>query len=459
MRRNIIILVYLALFLQTNLFAQMQGIVNSSERELSTFQPYVNTVKVEKYSDNIILTLCKDVNSGYFYFIKTETGSSNVTYSELSRNFNVYDFKVFGEYIYFCGQNSNNTYGFIAKISFSNLFSGGNFDYYEIQPTKIVYELEVYNNKTTESNDIVALGTDNAGTYFCINYNTNATTMYDIYPTQTHVLQSVTQTDNFIGVVFSDPLTNEFGVMRHLKNNIPTIQSQTWRFAYLGHKWIDLKPENRTYAYLSEAIDETDEILVVTSVDYDDSNPNVPAYYDRTVNIYRIDLSTLQLQTTQVILTEGKPYIKDMVYAPYNKSLNIITNVQIGDNVSGFPYCCEADIDIIYQIDVDAITPYNASYVIPYNSIAFTELINSITKYDNGYYIVAGKSNTSNQLYWFDRFLPNNNPSCYAEWTTKVFFDPDVPLGTINYNPISILKIESISKVSTSSSKYIETCP
>ena len=278
----------------------MQGVITSStEREVLNIEPVVNTIKVKKYSDRKIITLCKDNTTGCYCFVKTETGTTSVNYGILPSNFEVYDFKILGENIYFCGQyNTNNTtHGFIANISYNALFTGGNFDYDEIPQTFLVYELEVYYNKVTDSDDIVALGTNSTSTtYYCINYNTSLSlSNYNLFHTQ-RVLQSITQTENYIGIVASYPATNEFEIIRFLKNSLYTNQGQTWQFAYSGYKWIDLRPENRTYAYLSEAIDDTDEMLVATSVDYHGTHPDIGLTLNcRTVNVYKIELSTLQL--------------------------------------------------------------------------------------------------------------------------------------------------------------------
>lgn len=418
----------------------MQGVITSStEREVLNIEPVVNTIKVKKYSDNVIITLCKDNTTGYFCFLKTETGSTSVDYGILPSNFEVYDFKILGENIYFCGYDGR--FGFIGKISFNTLFTGGNFDYYEIPQTSVVYELEVYYNKETESDDIVALGTNSTSTiYYCINYNTsNALSSYEIYPTL-KVLQSITQTENYIGVIVSDPLTNEFGVIRHQKNNISNLQGQTWQFAYSGYKWIDLRPENRTYAYLSEAIDDTDEILVATSVDYHGTHPDIGFTLNcRTVNVYKIELSTLQLLSTQVIPTEGKPYLKDMVFIPNNETLDIVTNVQIGDMFGGFPYCCAFDIDIIYNVSENVATLYSADYTIPNGSQEWLHLMNAIERYDSDYYIVAGKYKDDN-LYLFDKNILSSSTDCYQTYYAKVFLDPDISLTNISYQPIYVPK-------------------
>lgn len=426
MRKENILFICLAVFLQTIAFAQMQGVITSStEREISSIEPVVNTIKVKKYSDDKIITLCKDNITGCFCFVRTETGSTSVDYGILPSNFEVYDFKILGENIYFCGKyNTNNTtYGFLAKISYNALFAGGNFDYDEIPQTFLVYELEVYYNKVTESDDIVALGTNSTSTtYYCINYNTTLSlSNYNLFPTQ-RVLQSITQTDNYIGIVASYPTTNEFEVIRFLKNSLSINQGQTWQFAYSGYKWIDLRPENRTYAYLSEAIDDTDEILVATSVDYHGTHPDIGLTLNfRTVNVYKVDLSTLQLLSTQVIPTEGKPYLKDMVFIPNNETLNIVTNVQVGDLWANLPYCCLIDIDIIYHVSEDVMTLYLTDYTIPNGSQEELHLMNAIEKYDEYYYIVAGKDK-SDELYLFDKYIPSSSANCYESSYAKVFF-------------------------------------
>ena len=462
MRKKLIFFICLAVCLQTIAFAQMQGVITSStEREVSSIEPVVNTIKVKKYSDNVIITLCKDNTTGCYCFVKTETGTTSVNYGILPSNFVVYDFKILGENIYFCGQyNINNTAnGFLAKISYNALFAGGNFDYDEIPQTSVVYEIEVYYNKITESDDIVALGTNSTSTmYYCINYNTSLSlSNYNLFNTQ-RVLQSITQTENYIGIVASYPATNEFEIIRFLKNSLYTNQGQTWQFAYSGYKWIDLRPENRTYAYLSEAIDDTDEILVATSVDYHGTHPDIGLTLNcRTVNVYKIELSTLQLLSTQVIPTEGKPYLKDMVFIPNNETLNIVTNVQIGDMFGGFPYCCAFDIDIIYNVSENVATLYSADYTIPNGSQEWLHLMNAIERYDSDYYIVAGKYKDDN-LYLFDKYTLSASTDCYQTYYAKVFLDPSLPITSSTYQFYPSNKLGFTSKGSISSTSYNTIC-
>lgn len=75
----------------------MQGITNSSERYSRAIQPTVNTVKVEKLDDENIITLCRENTTSYF--CKTSLNSSTVDYGIIPQNLDVYNFKIYKDYI------------------------------------------------------------------------------------------------------------------------------------------------------------------------------------------------------------------------------------------------------------------------------------------------------------------------------------------------------------------------
>lgn len=90
-----LVVAYLIIGLQTNTFAQMQGIISSSSERVSrTITPVANTVKVKKYTDSIMITLCQDTNNNRYYFTKTELGFNTIKCAELPYGFEIYDFTI-----------------------------------------------------------------------------------------------------------------------------------------------------------------------------------------------------------------------------------------------------------------------------------------------------------------------------------------------------------------------------
>ncbi len=428
MRRNIITLVCLALFLQTNLFAQMQGIISySSERHSRAIQPFPKTIVVENYTNDTIITLCRD--GGMSYFCKTALNSSLVEYGIMPQNIDIFDFKIYNSEIIMCGKNANNNSntGFIGVININDLFAGvGVLQCYEVGHTDIVYDMEYYTDVNGHLK-VATLAQTRPSGYAFVDYNLSTSSHY-VYPTQ-YTLYRLTQTKNYIATVFSEPNATEFGIMRHDKNNVFNYQSEIWRFAggYV-YSSFGLKPEERGTYFLIENIDNTDEVCVAATVkDHPFSLGGVP------IVVYHIDVNTLNLNSTQVIQSYGKTHIKDMEYIPYDETLHIINNTDVC-------YVDNGDTTIRYSIDVihkafvyPTTLSYLAEIIVPNNSQENAYCMNSIVKYTDNHYIIGGKSSTYSSLYWFDKNYTNLNDYCYEIYDINAYLSTATPIGNITY--------------------------
>lgn len=411
----------------------MQGITNSSERYSRAIQPTVNTVKVEKLDDENIITLCRENTTSYF--CKTSLNSSTVDYGIIPQNLDVYNFKIYKDYIIMCGKE--NTHGFIGLVKAADLFLGtGQLEYYEVDYTIVVYDLECYIDVNNHLK-VVALGYDLYTKHFLIDYDlSDISTPYYLYLTD-NVLYRMTQTDNYISIVFSEPNSIEFGVIRHDKNNIANYQSQIWRFAggtlYSGHS---LTPQDRGTYFLIENIDNTDTICVATAV------RNHPPYTSGGVPIvvYNIDMGSLSLNSTQVIQTYGKTKLKDMEYTPIDNTLHIINkndifSIDSTTNPNSWDTTILYSIDVIHRLQVyPTITPYLSEIIIPSNNLEYDDYINSITKYTYNHYIVGGKSSNTSSIYWLDRRYITNSSTCYMSFLSNIDLSTANPIGTLTYN-------------------------
>lgn len=464
-----LIVAYLVIGLQTSTFAQMQGIISSSsERVTRTITPVANTVKVKKYADSIMITLCKDTNNGGYCFAQTNLGSNTVKYAELPQVIEIYDFTIYKDEIYFCGKR--NSIGFIAWANFNDLFNGGVFHYDMMQITKIIYELEVFYNDTLGTMNIVALGSDDwtgnstAGTYFFIDYKMNSNT-YNIYYTQNYVLHTLTQTPTTVDVVFAgnnNSYLNEFGVMRHMKSNMLNCQSQIWKYSYNGFDYTsgDSKPQKRKPCFLAEKIGDTERICVTTALQSDTTYFMVT---NHKINTFIIDIPSLQLLYTQVIPVKGKPKLKDMEYSDGHQILHILANTTLDSILNGYThpiYSALGCIDAIYEVR-PLITPspisYTSSVIVPENNI-FIEVLNGIALYSDRYYIVAGKSTSTGTLYWFDRRFIVTQSTCYDRYTFTSHFEPTIPIGNMTYDFIICSKDIHSNSFTPNSTIYSTTC-
>lgn len=459
MRRNIIFFLFCigVLILQTNRsFAQMQSYMTySAERLLNNtllvyINPNIETVKVEKLSNDTIITLCRDKNTDLSYFLLTVSSNTFTYFHEVDPNYIVYDFKLLGNNIYFCGkvlnQNNFSYTGFIARSDIQTFFFATypyNIFYSNtIDPTDVVYDMEVYKDPHTTYPRISALGYNNTNNkYYFFDFDiTLGTGPYYVFETS-FILQDITQTENYISVIFStDYPQGEFGVMQHKKSNIFDCQSQIFDFIYDGIESMGLmrRPENQLKCYLSEGIDRTDEIIVATTME---SNKLLSPYekYDRTINVYHILLDNISLLQTQLLPLSGKPYIKDMVYRPQDSTLYIVSNISLCKELNDKDI---PRIDGILKVKPFASSFYSPEYIVPRMSEVAVEKINNITKYGGGneYYIVGGVSDNSqaNKLYWFDNRVQIVLGGCYNPFKTPVIFAPAVHLGSYIYTPTPI---------------------
>lgn len=431
MRGNILF-ICLAVFLQTNLFAQMQGLISySSERYSRAIQPESNTVVVENYTDDTIITLCTD-NNNTSYFCKIALNSSAVEYGVMPSGIEIYDFKIYGNDIIMCGKNTNTTPlnpGFIGVININDLFAGiGILQCHSVGHSNTVYDMEYYIDINGHLK-VAALATTRPSGYIFVDYDLSTSTTHYIYPTQ-YTLYRLTQTKNYIAIVFSEPNATEFGIIRHDKANIFNYQSQIWQFAGGNvYSSFGLVPENRGTYFLIEDIEGTDEVCVVGTI------RNHPGYIAGVpIVVYNIDVSNFNLNSTQVIQSYGKTKLKDMEYIPTDQTLHIINNTDLYYNNNG-NITYKFNIDLVNKIDVYPINlPYTAEVIIPSNSLEYNEYINSIIRYSDNYYIIGGKSSSFSSLYWFDRKYSNSNDQCYRSYGISVVQSNAFSAGNMTYS-------------------------
>ncbi len=384
-----------------------------------------------------LLTLSNYQNFAKDCFVKTEDGSTSIDVGlVLTSGFDIYNFKYYEGFVYFCG--TYNTQGFIAWAKIDAVFSSGQFEYELVANTSVIYDLEVFLDNASQNIKVVALGyNENTTKYSFIDYtiyNGNSG-LYDIYETY-YILQNITLTKNYVAVVFSNSTYpyDEFGVIRHEKNYIQNYQSQMYAFAYSGQEClanIYRKPENRRPRYLIEYIGE--ESVVIATVITQNASPNFSGEL-HPFALYNINLNTFGMYSSLIIPNLSKPYVKDMVYLSYNQTLHLIVNGEIDKEFTntGSEWI---HADFIYECQ-----PWNTTYSYLPTIIApvvnASNTLNSIDKYDDTFYIVGGVSIFNQQpanLYWFDRQTTALGSDCYKNYEAKLYYDPPIPMGTMNY--------------------------
>ncbi len=462
MKKNYYLLIFfILLFAITVSYAQMQGINTSSERLTQSIETLGEFVKVENIDDRSILTLSRDINSNYSTFIKTKKDTNYIEIGHpINVNFEIYDFKIFNDSVYFCGRFGG--IGFIAWIRLEYIFNSGIFYYSLLNPITVVYNLEVFKTSNNGAPKVVALGYNtNNQMYSFIDYNVwSNTSTYDVYNTS-FKLQNLTQTDKYIAVVSSLPFTPymDFGITVHDKTNIPNRRNRMFRFDNNGIATGDIfgrLPEANEPSYLIEWIEKSPNVMVATCIDQVKSPHFGSSSYP--IALFNINLDSLSLYSTQVIPNCGKPYVKDMAYMPYDSTMHLIVNGQFGNTFSTVPSNDWAYTDFIHKIEVWNTSNYNSEMLLPSGNTNREDVLNSITKYDRCFYIVGGRWSTNNELYWFDRKSDVLGWYCYKKYTTIVRFDNTQQIGGVMYTPTTRAKNVSLSTISSYSDMYIKIC-
>lgn len=428
--------------------AQMQGTIgSSSERTLSLAVSDSKTVRIERLDNNRFITLCK-LNNGRCCFVMTTTGSNNVIVAQTSSVDNVYNFRVFEDFIFFCGNIGSK--GYVAFASVEEVFNGGGFQIRIFPTTSIVHDLQVYKTPTSVKVSAIAYNHQT---------QTNFLWDWDVFQNVTSVqayrtpnyLHCLTQTDKYIAAVGSVTDSNRiFSVTRYDKGQLSSIAERSYRYAFNAFTYKQFAIYNGFQPYVVESSYNQNKIFVSSQVEggypsYVSSNPGY------SIAIFKIDLfPNLSIDTTRLLITSGKPQVKSMRYNPLNDSIYLLANT---DNI----------IDLVYSFPFSLVLPQSPSMpmakTIPNNSESLKDKLNAMMLYDYGrYYIVAGVDGANN-LYWFDRKFSGTTQRCYSESADLVFDDPTV------YDSISMGYVQTLLPVNEdegnftiAGSSYILNC-
>jgi hypothetical protein len=129
--------------------------------------------KILQYKENehIVLTLKDSVdNQARFYLV--ERNNNNIKYVDIPIEYNVKDFSILGDTLYFCGkhqiENETLTSGFIAYIKIYDMFNGltNNCYYSDIKSVLVVNRIKTYHNSNNDRM-VVGIGEQYYGDIVC----------------------------------------------------------------------------------------------------------------------------------------------------------------------------------------------------------------------------------------------------------------------------------------------------
>ena len=128
-----------------------------------------------KEKEHIVLTLKDSVdNQARFYLV--ERDNNNIKYVDIPIEYNVKDFSILGDTLYFCGEhqivNETLTSGFIAYIKIYDMFNGltNNCYYSDIKSVLVVNRIKTYHNNNNNNNNermVVGIGEQYYGKVVC----------------------------------------------------------------------------------------------------------------------------------------------------------------------------------------------------------------------------------------------------------------------------------------------------
>ncbi|MEA4966537.1 MAG: hypothetical protein VB048_00260 [Bacteroidaceae bacterium] len=134
---------------------------------------FMHSQKILQYKENehIVLTLKDSVNhQARFYLI--ERNDYNIKYVDIPIEYNVKDFSILGDTLYFCGkhqiENETLTSGFIAYIKIYDMFNGltNNCYYSDIKSVLVVNRIKTYHNSNNDRM-VVGIGEQYYGDIVC----------------------------------------------------------------------------------------------------------------------------------------------------------------------------------------------------------------------------------------------------------------------------------------------------
>lgn len=462
MKKSYFLLIFLALlFMCGKGYAQMQGISASSERYIPSSQINNTYTKVRAMNNDYLLTLSHLSNfNNRSAFARTKTGSNTMDVGVIiDTSFSVYDFKIYKDYVYFCGSHASG-HGFIAWAKMDDIFNYGQFEYEIVNITSVIYNLEVFMDPNTKKVRVAALGHNLANSqykYSFVDYSVwNNLASYDVYLTN-DILQNITQTEKYIAVIISDTTYREFGVIRFDKDNFSNNLGQSFTLSYggiiTGMVW-DRYPQNNKPNILAEWIYRTPNIVIATSTRQ--QNPYLDTRYN--IEVFNIDIENFSVLTNQIIPNGGKPYVKDMVYMPYDSTLHLIVNGEFGDMYSTVPSNDRNYTDFLYRLPVWESSDYSAEILLPSVCDFGEDVLNSLTRYNRLYYVIGGRLQQTDELYWFDRKIDIPTSQCYKNYETKVYFDMPHPTQTTTYIPMLRLSSTAFGSFYSTATQYNQIC-
>lgn len=350
----------------------------SAERVVSLPIPDSTYVLTRTIDENNLLTSYSMPTVFYGNFLKTTQDTTATEYIQISGINHVSDFKVLHDWLFFCGQDINNT-GFVAWTRLDDFFDplANNIEISVLPTISDVNKIDAYQDEQYKY-AVVAIGDNQQFIYTGVLFND-----YCVY-TSPFPLSDVVVTDNYI-VVLGKISPSNLALFTHIKAAIHN---------YFGMSYTH--NQARFERFLIEKLFGDDVLVSYTD------RPN-----DYQAQFVRINARTCQPIIQQSIEKVGKPNPKEMVFNPADSTVLYLSHaVENKDMIATIkPY-------LNYHSTSDVVIPNMCKWG--------HETFNSLTNYRNDYLSAAGIDTAYSNLYWFDYHRRSNQGNCFQTFQKKV---------------------------------------
>ena len=404
--------------------------------------------KILQYKENehIVLTLKDSVdNQARFYLV--ERDNNNIKYVDIPIEYNVKDFSIHGDTLYFCGEhqivNETLTSSFIAYIKIYDMFNGltNNCYYSDIKSVLVVNRIKTYHN-SNKDRMVVGIGEQYYSDVVCTpppDQGYDPLPPFGDWKKENNINRKIFGFTEELYTCNDDPKKNWDCFIGYKIVEIPT--SNGYNNIYDIYRCYFQSP----YLYLNNPSEVLRDIVLTDDYICLVSNyfPNSPDYCDPhdLFIIRRIDKNDFNIQVTNL----------------YNATPNISTSLH-DFTIMKLEHLTNNDIAFCYSAESPSGLSSNAIYKIELNSNPFTTLLSSMIDENslirprlwdleylekNNQLLVLKEQSTTNPIYEDFVYYVNMDNQTTFPYTTLAF---KVPYNTYQDTPIywnSLLKYNS----------------
>ena len=318
-----------------------------------------------------------------FLFIKNSTVHTYVT---LPQGYVINDFKILNDTIYFCGTNHNFNCGYIGILGIPSASQTiGALKFQTINEVKTLTKLVVFDRPDLPTKiGVVAIGTPVSNNYKSsivhLNNYLQSDWKYIVGHNTEEVITDISLIgdDELITVGRINVPTSNTGIVVYT----PKLYIRQYKRGAIfgtGMEEIAYNFRNVRQPYSNgnyHVIQTTPYNVAIASIELYPTNNHFPQFQRYCVDVRTIDVSTLQMSNIQYI-TNSPGTIKDLEYFPNSRNLSI---VMVDTNGLG---------NIVFA-NLNKTSNYNTDKISKERTI-----FNSITRYDDDYFIVSSLKKNS----------------------------------------------------------------